>query len=163
EQLQRILERYQTEVKSGLPAATGAAEHYAVPEATDPENLLSTARSQRRHQFHLWSSLLMHVAPPAIVAALVRIERLEANAALLVYSVGALFSVATHIMFSACLGVHGRRRQRARLAERFRRQGVSITDVSIAIGFSPGAVVRFYGSNYYNWDVGFLNLSPSTL
>src|SRR5262249_44625691 len=84
EQLQRILERYQTEVKSGLPAATGAAEHYAVPEATDPENLLSTARTQRRHQFHLWSSLLMHVAPPAIVAALVRIERLEGNAALLV-------------------------------------------------------------------------------
>jgi hypothetical protein len=42
------------------------------------------------------------------------------------------------------------------LLERFRREGLQVGEGGTVVGFSPGALVRFYGSNYYNWDIGLL-------
>jgi hypothetical protein len=60
---------------------------------------------------------------------------------------------------AAQLAAVGRRAQRERLLERFQREGLDFSQDGIAIGFSPGALVRFYGTSYYNWDIGFLVFS----
>ena len=163
DQLQAILERHRMEVQGGPHAAPASDDHYAIPEATDPEHLASAAKKHGSHQFKLWTSLLMHVVPPALFALAVHGFDLQGNPAVLVYFIGAVLTPILSITYSAVLGVQGRHAEKVRLADRFRRNGVSVGDTSIAVGFSPGAVVRFYGTNYYNWDIGLLDLSDTGL
>jgi Zn-dependent protease with chaperone function len=163
EQLQAIIGRYQMELKSGTHAQLTSGDHYAVPEATDPENLSSAAKRQQTHQFRLWSSLLAHVIPPAAFVLLIQAKRLDGNAALLVYLLGAIVTPILSIMYSAWLGVFGRRQQRIRLAARLEREGAPPSEKAIVVGFSPGAVVRFYAAHYFNWDIGFLELCSDRL
>lgn len=161
ERLQAILEWHQVEVKSGAgnAALPLSEDHYSVPEATNPENLLSAATRHKGHQLRLWTLLVMHVIPPATIAAFVQFQRLEGDAALLCYVSGAIATPILCILVAAQLALWRRQAQRARLAQRFQREGLGVTESSIAVGFSPGALVRFYGTNYYNWDIGFLVLS----
>jgi Zn-dependent protease with chaperone function len=163
EKLQAILEQYRTEVKFGRSIELAGNDHYAIPEAADPKNLLSAAKKQNSRQFRLWTSLLMHVIPPALFAQWVQVRHLEGNSALIILGLGAITAPIVSIAYSAWLGVLGRRAQRTRLAERLQREGAIVKDSSVAIGFSPGAVVRFYTFNYYNWDIGFLELSSNGL
>ena len=161
ERLQAILEGHHIEVKSGagttvLPLS---ADHYSVPEATDPENLLSAATRHTSHQLRLWTLLVMHVVPPATVAAFIRLQRIEGDAALICYLAGAIATPILCILVAAQLAVVGRRAQRERLLQRFRREGLELSQHGTAVGFSPGALVRFYGTTYYNWDIGFLLFS----
>jgi hypothetical protein len=161
ERLQAILERHEIEMKSGAgnAALPLSEDHYSVPEATNPENLVSAATKHKSHQLRLWTLLLMHVIPPAAIAAFMHSQHIQENAALLCYLAGAIATPVLCIIVAAQLGVVGRRAQRARLAQRFQREGLAVTEGSIAVGFSPGALVRFYGSSYYNWDIGLLAFS----
>jgi len=163
EQLQAIIGRYQMEVKSGAHAQPASGDYYAVPEATDPENLSSAAKRQQTSQFRLWSSLLAHVIPPAAFALLIQAKQLEGNAALVAYLLGGMVTPIISITYSGWLGVYGRRQQRMRLAARFDREGADPSEKAIVVGFSPGAVVRFYGVNYFHWDIGFVELSSNRL
>ena len=160
ERLQDILERHRIEMKSGSGSAVPLPEdHYSVPEATNPENLLSAATRHKGHQLRLWTLLVMHVIPPATIAAFVQFQRLEGDAALICYVVGAIATPILCILVAAQLALWRRQAQRARLLQRFQREGLGLSEGSIAVGFSPGALVRFYGTNYYNWDIGFLVFS----
>jgi len=163
EQLQTILDRHRSEIAAGTETKIANDDHYAVPEATDPENLRAAAKKQSSHQFRLWSSLLMHVLPPAGVVFVIRRMHLDGNAALLAYLLGIVATPALSIMYSAWLGLHGRRAQKIRLQERAGREGTRASESAITVGFSPGAVVRFYGSNYYNWDIGLIELADEGL
>src|SRR4051812_2231983 len=161
ERLQTILDRHEIEMKSGAANAvlTPSEEHYCVPEATDPENLLSAAIKHKGHQLRLWTLLVMHVIPSAVVAAFVRAQHLQGDAALFCYLGGAIATPILCIALAAQLALLRRRAQRARLVQRFQREDLGLTEDSIAVGFSPGALVRFYGTSYYNWDIGFLVFS----
>jgi len=161
ERLHAILERHQIEMKSGTGSRvlTPSEDHYSVPEATDPENLASAASRHKSHQLRLWTLLVVHVIPPAAIAAFVQSHHIQGNAAWLCYSAGAIATPILCILLATQLALVGRRAQRARLAQRFRGEGLGLIEDSIAVGFSPGALVRFYGTNYYNWDIGFLVFS----
>lgn len=161
QELQAILDRHQVEAQDGSISST--ADHYSVPEASDPENFLSAASKQKSHQMRLWTLLAMHVIPPAVVVAFVHTLGVQGNATLLCYLGGAVATPIACIILAAWLGVAGRRVQRARLAQRLEREGLRISENSIAVGLSPGALVRVYGPNYYNWDIGFLALSGDRL
>jgi hypothetical protein len=163
EQLEVILERHRMEVQSGAHASPPSDDRYAVPEATDPENLASAAKKHGSHQFKLWTSLLMHIVPPALFALGVHALHLQGNPAVLVYFIGAVLTPILSITYSAVLGVQGRHAEKVCRVDRSRRNGVSVSDTSIAVGFSPGAAVRFYGTNYYNWDIGLLDLTNTWL
>lgn len=165
DRLQTILEQHQSEVKSGAGRAVLplGEVHYSVPEATDPENLLSAASRHKGHQLRLWTLLAMHVIPPAAVAAMVHFQRVEGDAALICYLAGAIATPIVCILVAAQLALFGRRGQRARLLRRFRREGWGLREDSIAVGFSPGALVRFYGTSYYNWDIGLLTFSADRI
>lgn len=164
EQLWGILDRYHTELKSGVSdTAPSLDDHYSVPEASNPENLLSAASKQESHQLRLWTLLVMHLVPSAAAAAFVQTQGVQGNTALLWYLAGAIATPIACIIVSARLGLAGRRAQRTRLAHRLEREGLLLSENSIAVGFSPGALVRFYGLNYYNWDIGFLALSGDRL
>jgi hypothetical protein len=161
ERLHAILERHHTEVKYGAANAvlTPSEDHYSVPEATDPENLISAAIKHKGHQLRLWTLLVMHVIPTAVVAAFVRFQHVQGDAALFCYLGGAIATPILCIALAAQLALLRRRAQRARLLQRFQREDLGLTEDSIAVGFSPGALVRFYGTSYYNWDIGFLVFS----
>jgi Zn-dependent protease with chaperone function len=165
ERLQAILDRHEIEMKSGAANAvlTPSEDHYSVPEATDPENLLSAAIKHKGHQLRLWTLLVMHVIPPAVVAAFVRAQHLQGDAALFCYLGGAIATPILCIALAAQLALLRRRAQRARLVQRFQREGLGLTEDSIAVGFSPGALVRFFGTSYYNWDIGFLVFSGNRI
>ena len=160
DQLSAVLERHRMQSRSGAQADP-ADDHYAVPEATNPETLASTAKKQSSHQFRLWTALLVHVAPPGVFAWIVQSRHL--HSALSVYLFGAVLTPLLSITYSLWLGVFGRKSLRTRLWRRFEREGSRISSDSMAVGFSPGAVVRFYGLNYYNWDIGLLDLSSGEL
>jgi hypothetical protein len=161
ERLQAILERHQIDAKSGTGSTVLplSADHYIVPEATDPENLLSAATKHKNHHLRLWTLLVMHVIPSATVAAFIRFQRVEGDAALICYLAGAVATPILCVLVAAQLAAVGRRAQRERLLQRFQREGLDFSQDGIAIGFSPGALVRFYGTSYYNWDIGFLVFS----
>jgi Zn-dependent protease with chaperone function len=161
QELQAILDRHQAKTQDGSISST--VDHYSVPEASDPENLLSAAIKQKSHQLRLWTLLAMHVIPPAIVVAFVHTLGAQGNAALLCYLGGTVATPIACIILAARLGLAGRRVQRARLAQRLERQGLRLSENSIAVGLSPGALVRVYGPNYYNWDIGFLAFSGDRL
>src|SRR3954463_34967 len=165
ERLSAILERHQIEMKTGHRSAVLplSEDHYSVPEATDPENLISAASRHKGHQLRLWTLLVMHVIPPAAIAAVVHSHHLHRNVALLAYLAGAIATPILCIGVAAHLGVVGRRAQRARLAQRFQREGLRLSQDSMAVGFSPGALVRLYGTSYYNWDTGFLVFSDDRI
>ena len=126
EQLQLILERYRSEMQLGADAVAPASVsgyYYAVPEATDPESVRSTATKRHRNQFVLWIGLLAHVIPPALVAAFINVTHGEGNEAIALYLFGFAFTPLFCVMTSVWLGVSGRHALRARLAQRFQREG----------------------------------------
>ncbi|HKR96786.1 MAG TPA: M48 family metalloprotease, partial [Candidatus Angelobacter sp.] len=110
ERLQGILEGHQSEVKSaaGRAMLPLGRDHYFVPEATDPENLLSAAIRHKGHQLRLWTLLVMHVIPPAIVAAFVRFLGLEGDASLICHLAGAIATPIACILVAAQLALFGR-------------------------------------------------------
>jgi Zn-dependent protease with chaperone function len=165
EELRAILDRHQAEAASDAsPSSVNLADdHYSVPEASDPENLLSAAVKQKSHQLKLWTLLMLHIMPAAVVAWFVQGFGIPGNMAFIAYVAGVFATIVVCIICSAQLGVSGRRTQRTRIAQRLSREGVHITANSIVVGVSPGALVRIYGQNYYNWDIGFLTLSGDRL
>jgi Zn-dependent protease with chaperone function len=161
QQLQAILDRHRDETQHVSISSTD--DHYSVPEASNPENLLSAAVKQKSHQLNLWTLLILHIAPAAIAARLIQNFGLSGNTAFMAYLAGIVATPLVCVFASAQLGLRGRSSQRTRIADRLKREGVDIADSSIAVGISPGALVRIYGQNYYNWDVGFLTLSGERL
>ncbi len=155
DQYRAILDRHRSQVLSG---AQPVEDHYSVPEAAHPENLKSEAIKQRERLLRLSALLLMHVAPPAIVAAFVNLRHVEGTAALLSYTAGMVVTPILYWTVADWLGLAARDTQRRRLLDRFRREGLQVKEDSVVVGFSPSALVRFYGSNYYNWDIGLLEL-----
>ncbi|HKW17163.1 MAG TPA: M48 family metalloprotease [Terriglobales bacterium] len=164
EQLQAILVRHDFELRAGAGTnnVPGANDYYSVPEATDPENIRATVRRRKSQYAKIWILRLIHVLPPALVALLVKFSHLQGVDAMLVYFAGFLATPIICVLLSAQLGVTARKAQCRRLVERSQREGLNLSG-GIVVGFSPGAVVRFYGLNFYNWDVGLLLSSGNRL
>jgi Zn-dependent protease with chaperone function len=162
EQLQSILDRYRAEAH--LPAVSNSradGEFYDLPQNSSAETVRSAAKKRRSHQLRLWTALLGHVLPPALVVLLVRFTHVQGSIALALYFAGAILTTALCLIVGLWLSVARRTAQRSEVASRLKDFQLQASDTMV--GFSPGAVARFYGLNYYNWDIGFLRLEKGQL
>jgi Zn-dependent protease with chaperone function len=131
-------------------------EHYPVPESS--QHVLSTSAILRRATNSLWFLVLGHVVPPALVVVLVNKLALQGWAAFAAYAAGTVMCIAAYSLLTALLGLRGRKQLRAAFARKFGQEGIEVSGPNaVLMGFSPGAVPRFYISSY-NWDTGFFLL-----
>jgi Zn-dependent protease with chaperone function len=157
EQLNAILEKYRAEasVQAALPGQPETGLHYSVPESSSEKAVRSAARTRHLHQIRLWTGLLAYIAPSAIMAGLVHFGRLTGNFALAAYIIGLLATPVLCTFIGPMLSVMRRSKQKVELQQSLANGKYPN---AIAVGFAPGAVVRFYGHNYYSWDIGLLSL-----
>jgi hypothetical protein len=134
--------------------------HYSVPESSSDKAVRSAARTRHLHQIRLWTGLLAYVIPSSLMAGIVHFGHLTGNLALAAYIIGLLATPVLCTFVGPMLSVLRRGKQKAELQQSL-AHGNSAN--AIAVGFAPGAVVRFYGHNYYSWDSGLLSLERTRL
>lgn len=162
EKLKAILERYRAEAsaQAALPSQPETGVHYSVPESNSEKAVRSAARTRHLHQIRLWTGLLAYVIPSALMASVVRFGYLTGYAAFGAYIFGLLATPVVCTFVGPLLSIMRRVKQKTEL-----QQSVPSGKYpnAIAVGFAPGAVVRFYGHHYYSWDTGLLSLEPNRL
>ena len=162
EKLNSILERYRAEAKApaALPAQLEPALHYSVPESSSEKAVRSAARTRHLQQIRLWTGLLAYVMPSTLMASIVHLGHLGGNVALAAYALGLLATPILCTFIGPMLSVIRRPKQKMELLQNLANGNYPD---AIAVGFAPGAVVRFYGHNYYSWDNGLLSLERNRL
>lgn len=162
EQLNAILEKYRVEAigQATQQAQTEPGVHYSVPESSSERAVRSAARTRRLHQIRLWTGLLAYVVPAALMASAVHFAHLTGNVAIAAYILGLLATPVVCSFMGPMLSVVRRSKQKAELQQSLANGKYPN---AITVGFAPGAVVRFYGHNYYSWDNGLLSLERNRL
>lgn len=164
EQLQLLLANHELEAKR-QPEATMVAVpalYYSVPE-TNAEHVARSAAAKTKHQqVYFWVGLLNHIIPAALAVVCVRVLHLQGVAAFAGYFAGALLTPVYGLVMGLHMSLMGRKKQAKLLVDRFRND-IPSDCKPVVVGFSPGALVRFYHLNYYSWDVGLLVLQPDGL
>lgn len=162
EQLNSILERYRADANSRGPLAAepDSELHYSVPENASDKAVHSAARTRHLHQLRLLLGLSAYLVPSVIVASFVGFAHVKGNLALAAYILGIVATPVVCTFAGPLLSVMRRAKQKLHLQQSLAN---GKNQDAIAVGFAPGAVVRFYGHNYYSWDTGLLSLEPSRL
>lgn len=162
EQLNAILEKYRFEARAQTaPQAQIEPElHYSVPESSSERAMRSASRTRRLHQIRLWTGLLAYIVPSTLMAGIVHFAHLGGDSALAAYIFGLLATPVLCTFMGRMLSVMRRSKQKAELQQSLANGKYPN---AIAVGFAPGAVVRFYGHNYYSWDTGLLSLERNRL
>jgi Zn-dependent protease with chaperone function len=161
ERLQQILAEHELEQKAWRAASREdfvavPGEHYAVPETAS--QVLSTMGAARRATSNLWILIAAHVLPPALIVLLVNKAHLAGWPAVSAYFVGCIACVGTYSIFTAMLGLRGRKQIRKAFLRKFESEGIAVRGGNAVLtGFSPSATPRFFVAGY-NWDTGFLVL-----
>ena len=162
EQLNAILEKYRVEASSqtALPAEPDSGLHYSVPESSSEKAVRSAARTRHLHQIRLWTGLLAYIVPSALMASIIHFGHLTGYFAITAYLLGLLATPVVCTFAGPLLSIMRRAKQKTEL-----QQSVANGKYpnAISVGFAPGAVVRFYGHNYYSWDNGLLSLEHDRL
>ena len=159
EQLNAVLQKYRAEANAQVTQVE-SGPHYALPESSSERAVRSAARTRHLHQMRLWTGLLAYIVPSAIMASVVHFGQLKGNFALAAYIVGLLATPVLCTFIGPVLSVMRRSKQKVELQQTLANGKYPN---AIAVGFAPGAVVRFYGHNYYSWDTGLLSIERNRL
>jgi hypothetical protein len=166
ERLQEILVRYNAESvgREVTMPAVAPEDHYAVPDASDPELARSAVKRHALTQVRLWTNLALSVLTPALVSLLVVHIGLEGYAALAAYAAGIALTAAVVLLAGLWIGQAGFAGEKARLLQRLERDHLPVAGSSddLFVGLAPGAYPRIFGQ-FYHWDTGFLILGRDRL
>lgn len=164
EKLQEILARCNTESaqRDGAMPAVAPEDHYAAPDATDPELARSAVKLRVRTQAKLWTNFAINALTPALVAFLVLHLGLEGYAAVAADAAGIAITFAAVMLSSMWMAESGLAGEKARVLRRLENDHLPVGSGDVFIGMAPTAYPRIFGS-YYHWDGGFLILSRDRL
>jgi hypothetical protein len=166
ERLQQIIAQYQHvggSVSEHGVLTVASEDTFSSEVAAPGSRIVTTARASQSALNKLWVLLFFHIAPALFIGYAISKLHLYGSASVAVYVGGAIACVAIYAAVIRWMGVWGRKQLQQQFEDKARATGLALTEESaIFVGFSPGALARYFVSNY-NWDNGYLVFTKDRL